>query len=201
MFSSIPSSDWSRSIFFGVVPEHRSRSAVGTSDDGIHLVMQDCAKETGVTAHIQEHVVRFTPLQVYLQKLVGVSSLLFPGSCKSESFIFASIEMNDAAISLKSFPLAAIGWQIFPITNVDDQPTFDPFRKFTENWMTLDELLHPLLFLLKLHSFHFSLIPFAFHLLDEFQGKSSWQLRAATFVLNWEMSSSWMKDLKIPVFP
>jgi hypothetical protein len=82
--------------------------------------------------------------------------------------------MHQTAIALKTFSLASIDWQIFPIAHIDQKSVFDSLWKFTENRVTLDQLLHPLLLFLKLQASHSSLTSNHLHFLDQIQGKSSW---------------------------
>jgi hypothetical protein len=74
--------------------------------------------------------------------------------------------MHQTAITLKTFSLAATDWQIFPTAHIGQKPVLDSLWKFTENRVTLDQLLHPLLLFLELQTSH--------RFLDQIQGKSSW---------------------------
>ena len=174
---SSPCPHWSWSILLWVVPEDRSRPAIGPCDEGLHLIIHHRAQQTAVCSRVHEEIVTLPTLDVDLQDVSWIPTLLLVCSGERESIGLPCIEMGNEAITLQLLALTSVHREILPGSNIHHQALFHLRWQLSENRVSFDQSFHPNLFFLKLLLFWIRLELFHLQLFDELQCKSSWNLR------------------------
>ena len=118
MFLPSPFSDWSRSSFFWVMPQHRSGAAIWATNYSFKFSMHSCAHQPSVDPVVGQHVVVGASFHIDLQELIWVSMELFPRPAQSEACLLTCVDVGDEPIFLKPFSLSSVHRQIFPIPHI-----------------------------------------------------------------------------------